>query len=149
MLDPPPIADRAPRMPDTSPLHAASDALTYGRQVQSGRIRAISENIANADSAPTEPGGTPYARKIAVFAPVDADGPRSPVGRIARDTGPFRTRYDPSNAAADPRGYVRLPNVNVASESADLQQVIRTYELILGASASIDSVTRATINLLG
>jgi flagellar basal-body rod protein FlgC len=136
-------------MPDTSPLHFASEALASGRQVQSGRIRAISENIANADSAAATPGGTPYARKIAVFAPVVADSPASPVGRIARDTSGFRTRYDPSNVAADPRGYVLLPNVNVATESADLQRVIRNYELNLSASASIDSLTQATINLLG
>ena len=136
-------------MPDTSALKAASDALAYGRQIQSGRIRAISENLANADSVPTDPGGTPYARKIAVFQPVNADSPRDPVGRIARDTSDFRRRYEPANAAADRQGYVRLPNVNVAVESADLQTVIRNYELNLSASASIDSVTRATINLLG
>jgi flagellar basal-body rod protein FlgC len=117
--------------------------------VQSGRIRAISENIANADSAPTTPGGTPYIRKIAVFAPVIADSPHSPVGRIVRDSGDFRRRYDPSHVAADTRGYVRLPNVNIAEESADLQRVIRNYELNLSASASIDTLTQATINLLG
>ncbi|SFL78121.1 flagellar biosynthesis protein FlgC [Methylobacterium pseudosasicola] len=136
-------------MPDTSALKVASDALAYGRKVQSGRIRAISENIANADSAPTAPGGTPYARKIAVFQPVNPESPRDPVGRIARDSSDFRRRYDPSNAAADRQGYVRLPNVNVALESADLQRVIRNYELNLSAEASIDAVSRATLNLLG
>jgi flagellar basal-body rod protein FlgC len=135
-------------MPDTSALHAASDALAAGRQVQTGRIRAISENIANADSAPTTPGGTPYARKIAVFAPVEADSSSSPVGHIVRDTSDFRRRYDPSNPVADPRGYVRLPNVNVAEESADLQRVVRNYEANLNASATIDTLTQATINLL-
>ncbi|MCJ2058806.1 flagellar biosynthesis protein FlgC [Methylobacterium sp. J-048] len=136
-------------MPDTSALKVASDVLAYGRQIQGGRIRAISENIANADSVPTSPSGTPYARKIAVFQPVDPDSPRDPVGRIARDSSDFRRRYDPSNAAADRQGYVRLPNVNVAVESADLQTVIRNYELNLSASASIDSVAQATLNLLG
>jgi flagellar basal-body rod protein FlgC len=135
-------------MPDTSALHSASDALAAGRQVQTGRIRTISENIANADSAPIEPGGAPYARKIAVFAPVVADSPRSPVGRIVRDSSDFRRRYDPSNGAADLRGYVRLPNVNAAAESADLQQVVRNYEANLNASATIDRLTQATINLI-
>ncbi|EIZ86304.1 flagellar basal body rod protein FlgC [Methylobacterium sp. GXF4] len=136
-------------MPDTSPLKAATDALAHGRRIQSGRIRAISENIANADSAPADPSGTPYTRKIAVFQPVDVDRAREPVGRILRDSSDFRRRYDPSNAAADRQGYVRLPNVNVALESADLQRVIRNYELNLSAEASIDSVSRATLNLLG
>lgn len=136
-------------MSDISPLKTASDALAYGRQVQGGRIRAISENIANADSVPADPNAAPYARKIAVFQPVDPDNPRNPVSRIARDTSAFRRRYEPSNVAADRQGYVRLPNVNVAAESADLQSVIRNYELNLSASASITSVTQATLNLLG
>jgi flagellar basal-body rod protein FlgC len=136
-------------MPDTSALHSASDALAAGRQAQGGRIRTISENLANADSAPATPGGTPYARKIAVFAPVVADDPHDRVGRIVRDTGDFRRRYDPTNPGADLRGYVRLPNVNAAVESADLQRVIRNYELSLSASASIKTLTQATINLIG
>jgi len=135
-------------MPDTSALNSAAGALAAGRQVQSGRIRAISENLANADSVPTTPGGAPYARKIAVFAPVAADSPRDPVGRIVRDTAGFRTRYDPTNPGADPTGYVRLPNVNVAVESADLQRVVRNYELSLSASASIKTLAQATINLI-
>ncbi|MEE7492836.1 flagellar biosynthesis protein FlgC [Methylobacterium oryzae] len=135
-------------MPDTSALHSASDALAAGRQVQSGRIRAISENLANADSVPTNPGGPPYARKIAVFAPVVADSSGDPVGRIVRDTTGFRTRYDPTSPGADLRGYVRLPNVNIAVESADLQRVIRNYELSLSASASISTLAQATINLI-
>ena len=136
-------------MPDSSALHSASGALAAGRQVQSGRIRAISENLANADSVPTTPGGAPYARKIAVFAPVVADAPGDPVGRIVRDTTGFRSRYDPTNPGADLQGYVRLPNVNIAVESADLQRVIRSYELSLNASSSIKTLTQATINLIG
>jgi flagellar basal-body rod protein FlgC len=136
-------------MPDTSDLRTASQTLAAGRQVQGGRIRVIAENIANADSAPAAPGATPYARKIAVFAPVAANETRHPVGRVVRDSGDFRSRFEPSNVAADRRGYVRLPNVNVATESADFQRAIRNYELNLSASASIDALARATLNLLG
>ncbi|SDN95627.1 flagellar basal-body rod protein FlgC [Methylobacterium phyllostachyos] len=135
-------------MPDTSALHAASDVLAAGRQVQSGRIRTISENLANADSAASTPGGAPYTRKIAVFAPVVADSPRDPVGRVVRDTGAFRSRYDPSNAAADNRGYVQLPNVKAATETADLQTVVRNYEANLSASGILDRLSRATLDLL-
>ncbi|QGY04060.1 flagellar biosynthesis protein FlgC [Methylobacterium mesophilicum SR1.6/6] len=135
-------------MPDTSALHSASDVLAAGRQVQSGRIRTISENLANAESVATTPGGSPYARKIAVFAPVVPDDPRDPVGRIVRDTSDFRRRYEPANVAADLRGYVRLPNVNATTESADLQRVVRNYELSLNASNALSTLTQATINLI-
>ena len=135
-------------MSDLNLLKSASQTLAAGRQVQNGRIRAISENLANADSTAETAGGTPYGRKIAVFRPVGPDDTNDPKGRIVRDTTGFRTKFDPGHAAADARGYVKLPNVNAAVESADLQTAIRNYELNLSASASIDSVNHATIDLL-
>ena len=115
---------------------------------QQVRLSTVASNLANADSVSETPGGAPYARKIAVFAPVVADNPRDPVGRIVRDTGAFRTRYDPSNVVADRRGYVQLPNVNAATESADLQKVVRNYEANLSASGILDTLSRATLDLL-
>ncbi len=38
-----------------------------GLRAQSGRMRIISENIANADSTPSTPGADPYRRKIPTF----------------------------------------------------------------------------------
>ena len=38
-----------------------------GLRAQAGRMRIISENIANADSMPTTAGGDPYRRKIPTF----------------------------------------------------------------------------------
>ena len=38
-----------------------------GMKAQGTRLRVISENIANADSLPTEPGQTPYRRKSITF----------------------------------------------------------------------------------
>ena len=39
-----------------------------GLKAQSGRMRVISENIANADSTAQRPGGDPYRRKTVTFA---------------------------------------------------------------------------------
>ena len=38
-----------------------------GMRAQAGRMRIISENIANADSTATTPGGDPYRRRIVTF----------------------------------------------------------------------------------
>jgi flagellar basal-body rod protein FlgC len=38
-----------------------------GLRAQAGRMRIISENIANADSTPKRPGADPYRRKIPTF----------------------------------------------------------------------------------
>ena len=38
-----------------------------GLRAQAGRMRIISENIANADSTPASPGADPYRRKVPTF----------------------------------------------------------------------------------
>ncbi|MCV6577176.1 MAG: flagellar basal body protein, partial [Cohaesibacter sp.] len=38
-----------------------------GLKAQSGRMRIVSENIANADSTARKPGGDPYRRQIPSF----------------------------------------------------------------------------------
>ncbi|NEU15030.1 flagellar biosynthesis protein FlgC [Methylobacterium sp. BTF04] len=127
---------------------SGSEILAAGRRLQQARIRAISENIANANSTASVRGGDPYRRKIASFEPVGSDSPEKPVARILRDTTSFRTQYDPSNLAADARGNVKLPNVNVATETADLQMAIRSYQSNLSAMASLDTIQKATADLL-
>lgn len=135
-------------MSGVDPLQSASDILAAGRRIQRGHLRAISENIANADSAANSAGAAPYSRKIAIFSPIVPDSDEDPTGRIVRDTSPFRTRYDPQNVAADRNGFVSLPNVNTAVEYSDFQAAVRSYELSYSASSKIDAVTQATIDLL-
>ena len=38
-----------------------------GMRVQQGRLRVMAENLANAQSTASTPGGDPYRRKIAVL----------------------------------------------------------------------------------
>src|SRR5215470_2702872 len=86
-----------------------------GLRAQAGRMRVISENIANADSTGQQPGADPYRRKIASF---HSEMDRSlgvnvvSLGRVAPDTSDFRIKYEPNHPAADANGYVRYPNVN-------------------------------------
>jgi len=42
---------------------------TSGLRAQAGRMRVISENIANADSTAPTAGGDPYRRKVPTFPP--------------------------------------------------------------------------------
>lgn len=132
----------------TSALDTASNILAAGRKIQSGHIRTLTENIANANSTAKTPGGDPYSRKIAVFSPITGDSDEDPVGHIVRSTSNYGTKYDPADIAADIRGYVKLPNVSLSEEAVKLQAVIRSYELNLNASASIDAAAKATLDLL-
>lgn len=135
-------------MPAADLLQSASDILAAGRQIQRGHIRTISENLANANSTASDPGGMPYSRKIAIFSPIVPDSDDDPLGRVVKDTTPFRLRYDPGNVAANGNGYVLLPNVDTTVELSNLQAAARSYELSFSASDKIDAVTQATIDLL-
>lgn len=115
-----------------------------GLRAQQGRMRVLAENIANADSTASTPGGDPYRRKIPTFVTqfdreLGAQVVR--LGRIERDQSEFRTRYEPGNPAADNRGYVKLPNVNDLIETVDMREAQRSYE----ANLNVITATRAMI----
>src|SRR5687768_8753144 len=102
-----------------------------GLKAQSGRMRIISENIANADSTSNVAGGTPYQRKLPTFKnhmdhKIDAEV--VDLGRIVRDKAPYPSKYDPGHPAANAAGYVMLPNVNSLVEQMDLREAQRSYE---------------------
>lgn len=122
-----------------------------GLRAQSGRMRVISENIANADSTPTTAGGDPYRRKIATFErkfdrELDAETVR--LGRISRDQGAFKTKLEPGHPAADANGYVKIPNVNSTIESMDLREAQRSYEANLNVVTSTRRMIQRTLDIL-
>jgi flagellar basal-body rod protein FlgC len=117
---------------------------TSGLRAQAGRMRVISENIANADSTATTPGGDPYRRKIPTFSSTldrALDAQVVTLGRVQRDTSPFRVKSDPGNPAADVNGNVKFPNINPLIEMTDLRDAQRSYE----ANVNIISATRRMI----
>ena len=116
-----------------------------GLRAQSGRMRVIAENVANADSTGNKPGADPYRRKIPTFSQqVDRDLGASVVslGRVARDQSAFPTKHDPTNPAADATGQVKLPNVNTLVETMDMREAQRSYE----ANLNIVTATRRMIS---
>src|SRR5204862_6628772 len=83
---------------------------TTGLRAQAGRMRVISENIANADSTAPTAGGDPYRRKVPTFVSElnrTLDAKVVALGRIRPDNSAFRVRYEPSNPAADAAGNVK------------------------------------------
>jgi flagellar basal-body rod protein FlgC len=122
-----------------------------GLKAQSGRMRVISENIANADSAPANPQAEPYRRKVPTFErKFDRDLAAETVrmGRVARDQGAFKTKLEPGHPAADRNGYVRLPNVNSTIESMDLREAQRSYEANLNVVTATRRMIQRTLELL-
>jgi flagellar basal-body rod protein FlgC len=122
-----------------------------GLKAQSGRMRIIAENIANADSAPASAGAQPYRRKIPTFTSHldDETGARLvEAGRVRRDPSAFRTKYEPGNPAANARGEVQMPNVNAVIENMDLREAQRSYEANLNMVTSTRKMLAQTLAIL-
>ena len=122
-----------------------------GLRAQAGRMRVISENIANADSTGSSPGADPYRRKVPTFtSQLDRalDAKTVGLGRIVPDTSNFRTKYEPSNPAADQNGYVKYPNVNPLVEMTDMREAQRSYEANLNIIGATRRMIQRTLDIL-
>ncbi|MDS4016193.1 MAG: flagellar basal body rod protein FlgC [Candidatus Accumulibacter sp.] len=107
-------------------FHVAGSALS----AQSLRLNAVASNLANVDSV-VAANGKPYRAKQVVFAATPmgngaAQGVR--VQQVVEDSSPGRLVYDPRNPAADERGYVTMPNVNVVEEMTNMISAARSYQ---------------------
>jgi flagellar basal-body rod protein FlgC len=122
-----------------------------GLEAQSTRIRIVSENLANARSTGDTPGADPFRRKTVTFA-AELDRATNAalveVERLGVDEGDFSTEYDPGNPAADEKGFVKMPNVNVLVEMADMREANRSYEANLQSIKQSRDLISATIDLL-
>ena len=70
------------------------------------------------------------------------------VDRIGRDKSPFRVEYEPDHPAADKAGYVKMPNVNMLIEMADMREANRSYEADLQIVKQSRQMISMTIDLL-
>ena len=122
-----------------------------GLRAQSGRMRVIAENVANADTTPTRPGEQPYRRKVVTFQQkLDNELGVSTVqlGKIKRDRSEFKTRFEPGNPLADARGFVQKPNVDTMMETLDLREAQRSYEANLNVISTTRRMLARTLEIL-
>ncbi|MBV9286875.1 MAG: flagellar basal body rod protein FlgC, partial [Hyphomicrobiales bacterium] len=65
------------------------------------------------------------------------------VKSIGLDRTPFKLERDPGNPAADENGMVKMPNVDLLIELADMREANRSYEANLQvAKQSADMLTQ-------
>ena len=122
-----------------------------GLRAQAGRMRIISENIANADSTPTAPGANPYRRKVPVFvSELDRtlDARMVELGRTRTDNSEFRLKYEPGHPSADRNGNVKYPNVNPLVEMTDMREAQRSYEANVNVIGATRRMIQRTIDIL-
>ena len=122
-----------------------------GLRAQAGRMRIISENIANADSTPSTPGANPYRRKIPVF---ENEYDRAlgaqlvEMGKVQTDNSDFRIKHEPGHPAADANGNVKYPNVNSLIEMTDMREAQRSYEANVNVISATRRMLQRTIDIL-
>ena len=122
-----------------------------GLRAQAGRMRVISENIANADSTAPRAGADPYRRRIPTFrSEMDRALQASVVGLARTQTDPtdFRSKYEPGHPSADANGYVKYPNVNPLIEMTDMREAQRSYEANLNVIGATRRMLQRTIDIL-
>jgi flagellar basal-body rod protein FlgC len=122
-----------------------------GLRAQSGRMQVISENIANADSTPSQGGGDPYRRQIATFqSEMDrALGAKVvKLGAVAKDPSDFQVKNEPGHPAADANGNVKYPNVNSLIEMTDLRDAQRSYSANLNVINATRAMIQRTLDIL-
>jgi flagellar basal-body rod protein FlgC len=99
---------------------------------QSMRLNTVASNLANADSV-VSADGKPYKAKQVVFeaTPMGGQGEMSQgvrVRQVVDSAAPPRMVYDPKNPAADAKGYVAFPNVDVVEEMTNMISASRSYQ---------------------
>ena len=117
-----------------------------GMQAQAGRLRHVSENIANADT----PG---YHRKTVSFeelagAKADEAGALVTLGAVQLDRTALARIYDPSHPMADESGYHDGSNVDLMIEIADAREAQRSYEANLKMFDQARQMSSSLIEML-
>jgi len=122
-----------------------------GLRAQAGRIRVISENIANADSVAQTAGGDPYRRRVPTFtAQLDRqlDARVVALGPVRNDPSDFKIKHEPGNPAANAAGDVKYPNVNPMIEMTDMRDAQRSYEANVNIIGATRSMIQRTLDIL-
>jgi flagellar basal-body rod protein FlgC len=98
---------------------------------QSMRLNTTASNLANAESV-AGPDGQPYHAKQVVFQAQNVGNSPYATGvqvkQVVESAAPLRLVYDPKNPAADVKGYVSMPNVDVVEEMTNMISASRSYQ---------------------
>lgn len=120
-------------------LFSVFDIAGSAMAAQSKRLNVSASNMANADSV-VGPDGKPYRAKEVIFQVEGAPGAETGgvrVSRVVESNAPDRLVYAPGNPLADNKGYLHMPNVDVAGEMVNTLSASRSYQ------ASVDVMNTA------
>ncbi|KXS45246.1 MAG: flagellar basal-body rod protein FlgC [Candidatus Frackibacter sp. T328-2] len=133
-----------------------------GMTAQRLRMDLISNNIANINTTRTEDGG-PYKKKMPIFKAkgqtkfslpeLDTDakgvGNGVEVSTIRESTKPPKLVYNPNHPDANEAGYVKMPNINLASQMVNMISASRAYEANVTALNSSKNMFKSALKIGG
>ena len=132
-------------------MFGALDTSTSALVAQRTRMTAISANIANRGANFDVNGeNNPFQRRIAILAPGDptTGNPNGVhVKEILLDQN-YQEKYDPTNPAADKRGYIRTTNIDPMMEQVNAVEASRAYEANIAAAEATKSMIQTSLRLL-
>ena len=133
-------------------MFGAFDISASALGAQKVRLETIASNIASADAILGPDGKpAPYRRLFPVFQSqrMPDGGAGVSVRSIRQDMTPFPEKYEPWNVqAADARGYVKYPNVDLSTEYVNALETTRAYEANVTAIETTKAMMNATLRVL-
>lgn len=122
-----------------------------GLTATSATLKVTAQNMANARSTATTPGGLPYTP----LAPVLKQAFDKRVGatyvkfsKTVNKPEPYVVEYNPNHPAADANGNVLMPNINPLLEITNLMEQNQNYKRILNVYKEATNMKHQTISLM-
>ncbi|PYE84578.1 flagellar basal body rod protein FlgC [Pseudoroseicyclus aestuarii] len=122
----------------------AMSVAASGMRAQSGRMRFISENIANADTPGYHRKTTTFEQEVSRAAPEGAVS----LGRLRLDQTELDRIYDPAHPMADGSGHYDGSNVDLLVEIADSREASRSYEANLKMFDQVRQMSASLLEIL-
>lgn len=131
-------------------MSIASTALT----AQTAKLNTVAQNLANANTVASTPEAA-YTAQAPLFRAI-LDGQIDPndasqlgvmVDGIIEVGGPARQEFNPAHPLADENGYIYKPDIDAATEMADMMQASRSFQNSIEAINTAKQLALRTLTL--
>lgn len=136
-----------------SSIIPAADITASALNAERTRLDVVAQNIANMNTT-QGPDGEVYRRKQVAFESViDPLNPTTGAGvrvqKIMDDKRPLLEVHMPGHPHADENGMVKMPNINMVEEMADMLTSTRSFEANLQVLRSSKKIFEASVKIGG
>ncbi len=121
---------------------------------QTTRLNTVASNLANVDTAASDPNSVYQSRKVVFEAVLQKAAPGKAalaenvqVKDIVTDKTEAKKMYDPKHPMADDEGYVYMPNVNAVEEMVDMMSASRSYQTTAEVMNTAKQLMLKTLNM--